>query len=165
MNVPFFTILALLLLPRVALALDSDRYQPAKISSMLQSYDLKGSKMNLSGDVSIQQGTIKISADKVTIFKHPDTGKILRIVAHGSPATFSQLMESGETMYGESRHFEYRAETADLIMTDQAKLKLGEKNRIKANYISYNQVSQKLLAKGMKKGDRTSTVLYPTKKS
>ncbi|CCO50218.1 hypothetical protein VIBNISOn1_p0055 [Vibrio nigripulchritudo SOn1] len=43
-------------------------------------------------------------------------------------------------MYGKSRHFEYRAETADLFINDQAKLTLGEK--IGSNPITFLTIGE-----------------------
>jgi lipopolysaccharide export system protein LptA len=69
-------------------ALPSDRQQPIKIESDRAEQNEKKGTTTYEGSVIIRQGTIKINADKVTVFS--DANKVDRIVCEGKPAHYQQ---------------------------------------------------------------------------
>lgn len=69
-------------------ALPNDRQQPIKIESDRAEQDEKKGTTTYEGSVIIRQGTIKINADKVTVFS--DANKVDRIVCVGKPAHYQQ---------------------------------------------------------------------------
>lgn len=69
-------------------ALPTDRQQPIKIESDRAEQDEKKGTTTYEGSVVIIQGTIKINADKVTVFS--DTNQVDKIVCVGNPAHYQQ---------------------------------------------------------------------------
>jgi len=69
-------------------ALPNDRQQPIKIESDRAVQDEKKGTTTYEGSVVIRQGSIKINADKVTVFT--DTNKVDRIICEGNPAHYQQ---------------------------------------------------------------------------
>jgi len=69
-------------------ALPTDRQQPIKIESDRAQQDEKKGTTTYEGSVVIIQGTIKINADKVTVFS--DTNQVDKIVCVGNPAHYQQ---------------------------------------------------------------------------
>lgn len=72
----------------LAYALPSDQQQPIKIESDRAQQDEKTGTTIYEGSVVIIQGTIKIKADKVTVFT--DTNQVDKIVCVGNPAHYQQ---------------------------------------------------------------------------
>ena len=69
-------------------ALPSDHQQPIQIESDRAEQNEKNGTTTYEGSVIIRQGTIKINADKVTVFS--DTNQVDRIVCVGNPAHYQQ---------------------------------------------------------------------------
>jgi len=69
-------------------ALPTDRQQPIKIESDRAEQDEKKGTTTYEGSVVIIQGTIKINADKVTVFS--DTNQVDKIICVGNPAHYQQ---------------------------------------------------------------------------
>lgn len=69
-------------------ALPGDRQQPIKIESDHAIQDEKKRTTIYQGSVVIRQGTIKINADKVTVYS--DANQVDRIVCEGNPAHYQQ---------------------------------------------------------------------------
>lgn len=69
-------------------ALPSDRQQPIQIESDRAEQDEKKGTTTYEGSVIIRQGSIKINADKVTVFS--DTNQVDKIVCVGNPAHYQQ---------------------------------------------------------------------------
>lgn len=77
-------------------ALPSDRQQPIKIESDQAEQDEKRGTTTYTGSVVIRQGTIKINADKVTVFSNTD--QVDKIVCVGNPAHYQQLPDPQDGM-------------------------------------------------------------------
>ena len=76
------------LAPAISQALPSDRQQPITIQSKRAQLDERSGITVYEGEVQMDQGTLRITADKVTI--HSVDKKISRIIATGEPAHFQQ---------------------------------------------------------------------------
>ncbi len=100
-------------LPTAALTEDAD--QPIQIFSDELVYEEKAEKATYRGAVRVNQGSLKITAEEVTIEFEND--KVVRLIAQGNPAYYSQKLKSNqETMQADARTIVYhtRDEKVDL---------------------------------------------------
>lgn len=148
-----------------AFALKGDTDQPIHIDSGSQSLDMTNNVVTFSDNVVITQGSIKVTATKVTITRQE--GKKETINATGSPVTFQQTLDNGKPVKGKGSNVQYDLNTEFLILTGNAELSQQDSN-IKAEKITYDVKKQQMKATGGK--NRVRTVLIPnqlndTKKS
>ncbi len=102
-------------------ALPEDRSQPIKIEADRADMNEKKGLSTYSGAVILQQGSLSIEADKITI--RSNTDGINEVMAYGAPAHFSQQPATDKPMthaYGES--IEYLLSSEKITLTGQAKL-------------------------------------------
>ena len=108
----------------MALALPEDRRQPIHIQADESSFDAESGVSTLTGAVQIDQGTLRIMAENVTVTD--DNGRLVRIVAHGepdSPATYSQRLNVGEPLvYAEAQQIDYAVGEERIELRGQALL-------------------------------------------
>jgi len=100
-------------------ALPEDRLQSIEITAARAVRDERAGFTVYSGDVIMQQGSLHIEADKITIFN--DTEAADRIIAVGAPATLRQQPEinkgfvtasAGRIVYEKSREWVQLRESA-----------------------------------------------------
>lgn len=158
------SIAGLLLLVAVpgAWALDSDRGQPVELSADQAELNNVTGVGVYTGDVVLTQGSMRITADRMTIHTTPE-GQLARIVAEGDLATFRQLPE-GETEYIRARapRMEYTAtQPAFVELTGGAVLTQG-KNEFRGQLIRYDVGQDLVTARGGEGGDeRIRITLFP----
>ncbi|WOJ98340.1 lipopolysaccharide transport periplasmic protein LptA [Congregibacter brevis] len=108
-----------LLAPGLALALPDDRLQSIEITAARAVRDERAGFTVYSGDVIMQQGSLHITADKITIFHDSEAAD--RIIAIGEPATLRQQPEidkgfvtasAGRIVYQKSREWVQLREAA-----------------------------------------------------
>lgn len=78
-----------------ALALPEDADQPIHIRADNVEYDQNGNRVIYRGSVQVDQGTLRVTAETLTIDLQ-DGKKVLRITAEDTPAHYQQQMEAGE---------------------------------------------------------------------
>lgn len=149
---------ALLGLSCSAYALKGDTDQPINIDSGSQSLDMNSNVVVFTDNVLITQGSIKVTASKVTITRQE--GKKETLDASGSPVTFQQTLDDGKPVNGKGNSVHYDLNTEFLTLIGNAELKqLG--SFIKAEKITYDVKKQQLKATSGGK-TRVKTVLIPT---
>lgn len=93
----------------LSFALPEDRQQSIQIQADESSFDAEAGTSTLTGAVQIDQGTLRIRAETVTITD--DNGRLVRIVAEGqpgNPATYQQRPNVGESVVqAEAQRIEY----------------------------------------------------------
>ena len=139
-------------------ALKGDTDQPINISSGSQSLDMDSNVVVLTDNVLITQGSIKITANRVTITRQE--GKKEKIDASGSPVTFQQTLDNGKPVNGKANNVFYDLGSEFLTLTGGAELKQQD-SLIKAEKITYDVKKQQLKATSGGKS-RVKTVLIPT---
>jgi lipopolysaccharide export system protein LptA len=124
-----------LLLPALAMALPEDKNSPIHIEADEAVRDEKTGQTLYRGNVRIRQGSLKISADEVTLY-HINT-QADKIVAEGAPARMQQqrTLES-ETMHAEGRIIEYYKEEERVHIREEAKLEQGG-STVRSDSIEY----------------------------
>ncbi len=90
-------------------ALPEDRQQPVHVQADESRFDAESGTSILTGAVQIDQGTLRIEAESVTIIDHD--GRLVRIVAEGqpgNPATYRQRLNPGEPWtHAEAQQIDY----------------------------------------------------------
>lgn len=148
---------ALLGLSFSAHALKGDTDQPINIDSGSQSLDMNTNTVVFSDNVVITQGSIKVTASKVTITRQE--GKKETIDAIGSPVTFHQTLDNGKPADGKGNSVHYDLNSEFLTLIGNAELK-QQGSFIKADKITYDVKKQQLKATSGGKS-RVKTVLIP----
>jgi lipopolysaccharide export system protein LptA len=114
---------ALLLLPLAAHALPEDRDQPIKVAADSASFDQKSGVAVYRGNVIIQQGTLEIRADQVTI-NVDKAGAVQRSIATGKPAHYQQKQDEKKGLVtADAKQIEYNAADQKMTLTGDAHLK------------------------------------------
>ncbi len=148
-----------LLAPTSAWALKNDTEQPVFIDSDSQQVDMKSNQVTFSGNVSLKQGSIRVNADKLVIYRNNKTGEVSMIKGYGKPARFSQKTDDGKTLKGQANNLDYNLAKDSLILTTHAELH-QDGSIIKGDKISYT-ISTQTLKADSGQGQRVSTVLQP----
>ncbi|KVX03002.1 lipopolysaccharide transport periplasmic protein LptA [Shewanella frigidimarina] len=152
------SILCILSLP--ATAKQGDLKQELKIASVSQSADIKNNQIVFNGPVTIVQGTININADQLRAFT-PENSTSKRLIATGTPATFSQELDDGKIGTASADEISYDLATTTLTLTGNAKLDQSG-SQVTGNKIKYNISAQELIAESTGTGqDRVITIIQP----
>lgn len=136
-----------------ALGNTDDTQQPITIEADRAELDEKNEISIYIGNVILQQGNIKIKANKLSVFAKE--GQFQRLTAEGNPIEFYQHRENNEDIRGSSLHMEYDAESKRFKLINNAELWQG-KNRFSGEHIQFDPEKEKVIATGTT-GDSKST--------
>lgn len=118
----FCPILMMAILPMTAQALPSDSKQPIKLLADKATYVERTGVTTYSGNVTIEQGTLKIAADNITL-NLDDKRSIKSAVATGKPATVQQIVTQEKGLAkGQANKIDYNAVTGIVTLSGNAKL-------------------------------------------
>ncbi|CAK9883688.1 MAG: Lipopolysaccharide export system protein LptA [Candidatus Erwinia impunctatus] len=145
-------------LPAQALTGDTDK--PVFVDSENQALDMQNNVTTFSGNVVINQGSIKITADKVVVTRPGGDSKKTVIDAWGNPATFYQLQDNGKPVKGHAQKMHYELAKDFVELTDNAYLEQLDSN-VKGDRITYLVKEQKMQAYS-NASKRVTTVLVPS---
>jgi lipopolysaccharide export system protein LptA len=107
-------------------ALESDDEQPIYLEADSADLDEKQAVSVYRGNVFVQQGSLQIRADEVTIH-HREDRRPEKIIALGSPATYRQELEGEEQeVRAEALRMEYVTEKDEITLVDRAVVFQGE---------------------------------------
>ncbi len=144
------TLLGLLVLAGVARALPEDADQPINIQANEGELDQVNRTGVYRGDVQVDQGTLRIRADKMTVI-YKDR-KVTRITFNGSPATYQQQLDAEEAMvFANARTIVYHTQSERLELRGQATL-TQEGNRMQGDRIDYDIVAGRVDAESTDSG-------------
>lgn len=103
-------------------ALPSDANQPIRLLADKATYSERTGVTNYLGNVIIEQGTLKITADNITL-NLDDKRSIKTAVATGRPATMQQVVTQEKGLAkGQANKIDYNAVTGIITLTGNAKL-------------------------------------------
>jgi len=142
-----FYLLAFIGLSAPALSLDSDANQEITIQSDRAEFDRKNGTATYIGHVQMVQGTLKIDAERVTLYTNEEQ-KLTRAVAIGKPARFQQQMEANKGLTkarGNTITYETIAKT--VAVQQQAHLE-QEGNLFSGDKIVYDITNDSVAATG-----------------
>ena len=151
---------AWLLLPWVALALDSDREQPVNVEADRAELDQATDTGIYTGDVVVTQGSLRLEAERLEI-RSPQ-GRVESALATGAPARFKQRPEGSEQdVLGGGHQIDYLATDSMVVLTGEAWITQGE-DTVRGNRIEYD-INRDLIRalKGPGEQDRVRIILQP----
>lgn len=115
-------VLMLLALPIYSHALLSDANQPIKLLADRATYSESTGVTSYSGTVIITQGTLKLTADNITV-NLSDKRSINSAVATGRPATMQQVVTQEKGLAkGQANKIDYNAMNGIMTLTGNARL-------------------------------------------
>ena len=162
-----FTVLAALALAALpALADRADREKDINIGADLLTGDDNTRVTVFEGNVVITQGTMRITANKVTVKEDPERNKFY--VANGAPVTFRQKREKADDyIEGFAQRAEFDDKSAKLKLFDKARLKSAQ-GEISGDLITYDTNRELFEVNGGAQsgvpGSRVKATLIPQKK-
>ncbi len=156
-------LLCVLVLP--AQAEQADRSKPANIEAdSVQMDDLHKTSL-YQGDVILQQGTLMVRADKMTV--NQDADGFNQATAYGNPVYFRQKQDgSDEYLEGWADRVDMDNRKNTILMTGNARLKKGA-DEMHASSMLYNTATQQFWAKRSETSptqsgsNRVRTAIFP----
>ena len=137
-------ILLLASIPFSAHALKGDTNKPIEVEADSVEIDDGKSMSIYKGNVILTQGSIRLTADKITVIQHEN--KSDQIKAVGRPARLTQKAEKGKkAIKGRSSRMEYSVDSDILYLIGNAIL-IQDKDTFKSDRIAYDR--NKSLIKG-----------------
>jgi lipopolysaccharide export system protein LptA len=128
-----------------AIALPDDPKQPIEIEADGVEMDDGKQTSVYTGNVEIQQGSMRLWADKVTVH-HQASRSPHRLIAIGQPARYEQQLEAGaKKVKARARRIEYDANSEEILLIDNASLTQG-KDKFSSDRILYDR--SKAVVKG-----------------
>ncbi|EWH09130.1 lipopolysaccharide transport, periplasmic binding component, LptA [Catenovulum agarivorans DS-2] len=163
LNNKIITLLMSCVISASCLALESDFSQNIVIDAKKQQLEIKTNTLSFTGDVEVKQGSLRMKAERLEVIKadeqNPNSQDILRAI--GSPATYKQTLESGETLVATAKNIQYKVKDRILTLTGNATIS-QQSSQVSGDTIEYNLVEQKLIASSSNKaGQKVRTVLTP----
>jgi lipopolysaccharide export system protein LptA len=143
-----------------AWALPDDRRQPMHIESDSASRDDRSRITIYVGNVQIDQGSMHVAADKVTV--HMASGsKVDRIVAEGKPATYRQLPEvDGKLVVAHAMEIEYNVAKDLLVLKRSAQVE-QDGSSLEGELVTYDIAKDRMQARGGEGDGRVRMVIPP----
>ena len=139
-----------------ASCLESDASAEITIQSDRAEFDRKTGIAIYEGNVVLEQGTLLIHADQVTLYSNANQ-KLTKAVAEGKPAHFQQQMEGDKGLTKAQGHsITYRTLDKNISLLKDAVLE-QEGNSFSGNQITYDIINESVSAKG-----QTETQVDPT---
>jgi lipopolysaccharide export system protein LptA len=156
--------IALLCLSSPAISLPGDKDQPINIQSdrAEQSTQKSGEVTVYSGAVIMEQGSMRLEGDIVTIYSKDRS--VNKIISTGKPAHFQQqsdLDKSPVNAHGDKIVYNI---TKDVIVLLGNAIVIQDESTVKGQHIEYYIDSERIKAKGTKdKSTRVHMVIEPNK--
>lgn len=128
-------------------ALESDATKEITILSNSADFDRKSGVAHYTGDVILEQGTLKITADQITLYSN-ENKKLTKAVAVGKPAHFQQLMEGDKGLTkAQAQTITYLTSDKHVTLVEEAYLE-QEGNVFTGESIVYDMIDESVSAKG-----------------
>jgi len=144
-------------------SLSSDKDQPMLISADSVDIDDAEGVSVYRGNVDIQQGSMRLLADQVTV-RHAER-KAQRIEAAGGPVRFSQKLDnSAQEVNAKALRIVYDIDSDEIELMDQAEVRQG-KDTFRSDRITYDRLHALVKAGASAKGkDRVHVTINPAGK-
>ncbi len=142
---------AWLLLAPGAIALPEDRQQPIRISADQALRDERQGFTEYTGNVRLQQGSLQIEAEKITVFHQQMAAD--RILAEGRPARLQQQPEADKgIVHAAAQRIEYFQAEERVNLTRQARIE-QEGSIVTGDSIDYYMAEQRVRADSGRRED------------
>jgi len=158
----FIVSVLLLGLSSQAWALRSDRQQPIDIKANRVEVDQRQQVSHYIGNVRMEQGSLKITADEVVVYMVK--GQVHKIVITGNPARFEQQPENNrEVVTSQADNMEYYAGEERLLLKHHAQVNQGG-NLFRGDFIEYDTLTSTVKAnKAEDSQSRVHAIIQPAK--
>ncbi len=154
--------IALLLVSGSAFALTTDKDQPIELEANSVEIDDRTGISVYQGNVVIRQGSIRITAEEVTVYqKDKRTDKIHAV---GRPVTYQQVTDDGKEVNGRALQAEYHTRSDLLYLIGDALLTQGQ-DSFASDRITYDRKKALVKAGASAKGkERVRITIDPKRK-
>jgi lipopolysaccharide export system protein LptA len=147
MNTSFVAASLGMLLCGSAFAENADRTKEMVVQAILGEFDHGAGVYVITKDVTITQGTLKVTSNKGTVTRR--SNGTYQSSLQGGPVCFRQRTEKGDWAQGIADRAEHDNATGIVELFGNAKLFVGD-NEERANYIIYNTQTSKAEARESK---------------
>lgn len=163
-----YSLLTLLLLTAQANSWAAENTDKISIDADYMQLNLETGFSIYTGNVTITQGELKLTGDKVTVQQNKKN-EVEQINVTGKPAHYNHVTEKGENIQAESENMVYTASQNKLVMTVNAKLKQPD-HKVSSQKIVYDTKKKIVIAgdktdTGSGSGQRVNITLTPKKES
>jgi lipopolysaccharide export system protein LptA len=136
-------------LANTALAEKADRTKPIKIEAASNTLDQATNLLTLEGDVVLEQGTMRITADRMIVKRDAQDYIFAQLFAKaGGQIQFREKREGmNDYMEGSADRAEFDDKANTVKLFSRAKLKNGT-DELSGEYIYYNSVTEVIQALG-----------------
>lgn len=159
-----------LLTLRTASALESDASQPISVLADSAEFNPDQGIAIYSGSVEIEQGSLKVKAHKVTVYRNTD-GEIDKIIAEGKDQRVHMQQQPNPedaVVHAFAMSIVYQATAQEVELTRQAELENG-KDKFSGERIRYHLQNKRIQAWGQGNNQtspsndgRVKIILFPT---
>lgn len=146
------TTLMLLALLYMQPAFSITENEEVKIQADYMKFDLETGNSTYSGNVSIIQGTIKLTGENVVITRN--NNEIHDIKVDGNPAHYLQDENTDNKIHAISQHMKYTAQTHRLVLTVNASLEQSSQT-VTSQRIVYDTQNKVIIAGKNKSAEKT----------
>jgi len=153
-------LLTLSLLSNGAAALESDFAQPIHVSSVQQHAKMKTNTITFIDDVLLTQGSIKITADKLTVIRGDEANQEV-MIAEGNVATFYQKQDDGKPLEAEAKNVRYEVATGKITLTGRAQVKQLDSKINGASIVYFLKTEELSVTTDNGQKERVKTVFLP----
>jgi lipopolysaccharide export system protein LptA len=134
-----------------------------ELASLYQNADGIAKRATYQGNVTILQGSLKVSADELEIDASKGEGNEI-FIATGNPATYSQQQEDGSIVTAQADKIEYHRQTRSLSLKGNAQIKQNSSS-VQGESIKFNMELEQIIAQGSdQESGRVITTFQPVNK-
>jgi lipopolysaccharide export system protein LptA len=134
-----------------------------ELASLYQNADGIAKRATYQGNVVIQQGSLKVSADELEIDASKGEGNEI-FIATGNPAKYSQQQEDGSIVTAQADKIEYHRETRSLSLNGNAQIEQNSSS-VQGESIKFNMELEQIIAQGSDQDSgRVITTFQPVSK-
>jgi lipopolysaccharide export system protein LptA len=157
------SLLAGLLFSAHSYAGKDDFTKKIELASLYQNADGIAKRATYQGNVTILQGSLKVSADELEIDASKGEGNEI-FIATGNPATYSQQQEDGSIVTAQADKIEYHRQTRSLSLKGNAQIKQNSSS-VQGESIKFNMELEQIIAQGSdQESGRVITTFQPVNK-
>lgn len=141
-------------------ALESDFEQPIHVSSVEQHAKMKTNTITFSGDVVLTQGSIKITADKLTVIRGTKANQEI-MIAEGNVATFHQMQDDGKPLDAQANIVKYEVAKGKITLDKNAQVKQLDSQINGTKIVYFLETEELSVSTDQNSKQRVKTVFLP----
>jgi len=154
-------LIAITLISPYGSALESDFNQPIHVSSVQQHAKLKTNTLTFTDEVLLTQGSIKITADKLTVIRGTEPNNEI-MIAEGNVASFHQIQDDGKPLDAEAKTIRYDVAQGKITLTENAQVKQLDSKITGTKIVYYIGTEELNVTTDQSKQERVKTVFLPS---